>query len=326
MSENDNRPGNEREWKLIEKMLLSAQAENRKQRRWNIFFRFLFLGYLLLVLIWFMPSGSSVPSDVGQPHTAMVRVDGEIAGDKQASADNIIEGLRDAFKANNSKAVMLRINSPGGSPVQAGEIYREIMRLKKKYPQKKVYAVITDMGASGAYYIASAADDIYADQASIVGSIGVIMSSFGLKGAIDKLGVERRVYTAGKHKDMLDPFQPVKPDEREHVQKMLDDVHRQFIDAVKKGRGKRLINDPQKVGLFSGLFWTGDKAMKLGLVDGLKSPGEVARDVVGAKKIVDYTPQRSTFEQLLHRFGTSVGSGIAHALGVRAGSLQGLTE
>lgn len=313
-----NSPGpSTREWQLIEKLLNEAQVEQRRRRRWGIFFKALVLIYLFVVLglVFSEQSGSSVGA--AGPHVAVVDVTGEIAADKPANAQLLIASLRDAFSAQNSKAVMLRINSPGGSPVQANYVYNEIRRLRKQYPDKKVYAVITDVGASGAYYIASAADDIYADPASIVGSIGVIMAGFGLEKAAGKLGVERRVYTAGENKDMLDPFAPVRPQDRQYVQQMLDEVHQQFIDAVKQGRGDRLkiAGHPQ---LFSGLFWTGERALQLGLIDGLKSPDEVARDVVGVDKLVDYTVSESTVDRLLKQFGTSIGASVSHALGLDA--------
>ena len=315
------RPGNEREWRLIEKMLMSMQGESRKQRRWSVFFRALTFIYLFLLLFLFLPGrqgGVNLPA-TGEPHTALVEVSGVIADGTEASADTIVTGLRNAFEAEHSEAVLMRINSPGGSPVQSGYVYREIKRLREKYPEKKVYAVISDVGASGAYYIAAAADEIYADQASIVGSIGVIMAGFGFTDAIDKLGVERRVLTAGENKALLDPFAPVERDEKQHVQTMLDEIHQQFIDAVREGRGERLKAEDHPE-IFSGLFWTGDRALALGLVDGLASSGQVARDVVGAEEIVDYTPRPDPLKQLLGRFGASIGTGLAEQLGI--GSLR----
>lgn len=308
-----------KEWRMIERLLGQAQLEQRRSRRWGIFFKlllFIYLFAILFLVVWDRPSDGIA---VAEPHVAVVDLNGEIAADKPANADLLIDSLRDAFDADNAKAVLLRINSPGGSPVQADYVYNEIRRLRHQHPDKKLYAVITDMGASGAYYIASAADDIYANPASIVGSIGVIMSSFGLQKAADKLGVEHRVYTAGDNKDMLDPFAPVRPQDREHVQRMLDEVHQQFIAAVKKGRGDRLKvkGHPE---LFSGLFWTGQKALSLGLIDGLKSPGQVARDVVGVDKMVDYTVSGSTLDRLLKRFGTSIGAGVGQALGLESRS------
>ncbi len=312
-----DRPQNNREWQLIEKVLLSAHEENRRRRRWSVFFRFLGMAYLLLLLILFLPMTSDMAPTGSGKHTAMVEVNGVIAEQKDANADRIVTGLRKAFEAEDSKAVLLRINSPGGSPVQAGQIYREIERLREKHSGKKLYAAITDMGASGGYYVAAAADRIYADPASIVGSIGVIMSGFGFTDAIDELGVKRRLLTAGENKAMMDPFKPVDPGQKEHVQTMLTQIHEQFIEAVKKGRGDRLA-DPEANKLFSGLFWTGAEAKDLGLTDGLKSPGQVARDVVGAEDIVDYTPRPNPLDDLMKRLGARVGAGLMDALGLEA--------
>ncbi|MBA4721316.1 MAG: signal peptide peptidase SppA [Alcanivorax sp.] len=306
--------GSDKEWKLIEKLLGQAQAEQRKSRRWGIFFKTLTFIYLFVVLFMLIP-GRDGALAVSEPHVAVVDVDGVISADSEASADLISAGLREAFEADNAKAVLLRINSPGGSPVQSNQVYNEIRRLRETHPEKKVYAAITDTGASGAYYIASAADDIYADPASIVGSIGVIMAGFGLQEAAEKLGVERRVYTAGENKDLMDPFAPVNPAHRRHVQEMLDEIHQQFIAAVKQGRGDRLKVDGHPE-LFSGLFWTGERALDLGLIDGLKSPGQVARDVIGLDKLVNYTYSPSPVEQLLQRFGVSIGKGLGSSLGL----------
>jgi protease-4 len=319
--DDDQRPKNQKEWQLIEKMLLSSQNENRKQRRWNIFFRFVTFGYLFILLFLFIPGRTGMAPSSTEPHTGLVAVNGVIAESAEASADRIATGLRRAFEAENSKAVIIKINSPGGSPVQAGMVYREIKRLREEYPDKKVYAAITDMGASGGYYIASAADEIYADPSSIVGSIGVIMAGFGFTDAIDKLGVDRRVLTAGENKALMDPFKPVEESEQAHVQDMLDEIHDQFITAVREGRGDRLVN-PEENKLFSGLFWTGEKAVDLGLADGLASPGQVARDIIGQEEIVDYTPRRSPFEQFMREFGASVGAGVAGALGLEQARLR----
>ncbi|MDF1821797.1 MAG: signal peptide peptidase SppA [Alcanivoracaceae bacterium] len=309
-------PQSSREWHLIEKLVLSMQDEQKKQRRWgNIFKGLTFLYLFALLLLVVIPRGAGNTLSVAEPHTAFVDVTGVIAPDAKASADRIVTGLREAFESDNARAVVLRINSPGGSPVQSSYVYAEIKRLRGEYPDKKLYAVITDIGASGAYYIASAADEIYADPASIVGSIGVIMAGFGFTDAIDKLGVERRVMTAGENKAIMDPFKPVEPGQRAHLQTMLDEIHVQFINAVKEGRGER-IDAEQHPEIFSGLFWTGERARSLGLVDGLASPGQVARDVVGEEKIVDYTPRENPWKQLLGDFGASVGAGIA-------GSIQG---
>lgn len=315
-----NRPRTSREWKLIEKMVTSAQDEQRKSRRWGIFFKLFMMGYLLLLLLVFGVSrwGSVGPS-VNKPHTALVDVSGVIMADSEASADNLVKGIRDAFEAEHSKGVVLRVNSPGGSPVQSGLIYREIRRLKNEYPEKQVYAVITDMGASGAYYVAAAADEIYADPASLVGSIGVVSDGFGFVGAMEKVGVERRVFTSGENKAMLDPFQPLDETQRAYFSTILGDVHQQFIDAVKEGRGDRLKDDPN---IFSGLFWSGRQALELGLVDGLASPGQVAREIIGQEDIVDYSPKRNPLDALVGRLGVSMADRIMSVLGIGTIRLQ----
>lgn len=289
---------------ILEDLARENLKERRRARRWGIFFKTFFALYLVFVTVAI--SMDVVPRPAGE-HTALVDLEGTIARNSDVDADVIARGLRNAFEAKDSKAVILRINSPGGSPVQAGLINTEMHRLREKYPDKPLYVVITDMCASGGYYAAVAADRIYADQASIVGSIGVLMNSFGLVDAIEKLGVERRLFTAGEHKAFLDPFTPVKPAERRHVDELLDQVHQQFIDTVRAGRGDRLSPDPE---IFSGLFWTGQEALRLGLVDDFGSAGSVARDVVGAENIVDYTPQ----EDLLGRVTKQLGVSIANTL------------
>lgn len=309
------RPQNDREWKLLEKLLMSVQDENRKQRRWSVLFRVLTFVYLFALLFMFLPGRSGVAPPPTGDYTAVVNVSGIIADGAEANADAIVSGLRDAFESSGTRAVLLRINSPGGSPVQSNFVYNEIRRLRDKYPDIKVYAAITDVGASGAYYIASAADEIYADPASLVGSIGVIMASFGFDQAIDKLGVDRRVMTAGENKAMLDPFMPVDSTQQKHVQRMLDTIHGQFIEAVKNGRGDRLKADAHPE-VFSGLFWTGEEALALGLIDGLKSPGQVARDVIGYEEMEDFTARRHPLDEFFRRLGMSVGVGIAESLGV----------
>lgn len=314
-----SKPQNEKEWRLIEKLVMSLQAEQKRDRRWRIFFRLLGFGYLLLMLVLFYPTRMGTTTDTGitTEHTALVDVKGVIANDAEANADSLSTALRKAFEAEHSKAVLLRINSPGGSPVQSNYVYREIRRLKDKHPEKKVYAVITDMGASGAYYIAAAADEIYVDPSSIVGSIGVIMAGFGFTDAIDKLGIERRVLTSGDNKALLDPFAPMKDEEKEHFQAMLDTVHDEFIQAVKAGRGDRLQSDEHPE-LFSGLVWSGSKAVELGLADGFGSPGSVAREIIEVDKIVDYTVVPNPFERWFQGFGVSVGKGLGQALGLNA--------
>jgi len=302
---------NGREWRLIEKLVMSLQSEQRRSRRWGIFFKFLTFAYLfaLLLLIRF-PFGDAVDSATGQ-HTALVEVNGPIAADEEASADNIVGALRSAFEDEDALAVILRINSPGGSPVQSGYVYDEIRRLREEYPDKKLYAVITDVGASGAYYIASAADEIYANRASLVGSIGVVAGGFGFTGIMDKLGIERRLYTAGENKAFLDPFSPERKDEVAFWQGVLENTHQQFISAVKQGRGDRLADDDR---LFSGLVWSGEQALELGLVDGLGSTSWVAREVVGEESLVEYGRNKSPFEEIVDQLGVSFGRGMASQL------------
>jgi protease IV len=311
--DNDN-PNGSPEWQqdLINRLAFASLKEQRTARRWGIFFKLLMFVYLGLLLYLYSPDLQLEPGAESK-HTAMVELKGIIGPGKEASADNIIEGLRDAFEAENSAGVILRINSPGGSPVQSGYINDEIKRLRKKYPDKHLYAVLSDICASGAYYVASAADEIYADKASIVGSIGVRMDSFGFVDAINKLGIERRLITAGEHKGFLDPFQPVKAQDVEQVKGMLDDIHQQFIDVVKAGRGDKLKTDTPD--LFSGYVWTGEQSIDIGLVDKLGSADYVAREIIGAETIVDYTPEQDWYERVSKKLGASIGEGIGHVLG-----------
>ncbi|ASL25915.1 S49 family peptidase [Azotobacter chroococcum] len=306
--------GDEKSWKLLEKTLLATVEERRRARRWGIFFKLLGFTYLLVLLAMFSPALSLKEAARTGDHTALVEVRGMIADDESASADNIVGSLRAAFKDKHTKGVVLRINSPGGSPVQSGYIYDEIRRLRAAHPDTKLYAVITDLGASGAYYIASAADAIYADKASLVGSIGVTAASFGFVEAMERLGVERRVYTAGEHKAFLDPFQPQKEGEVRFWREVLEVTHRQFIDSVKQGRGERL-RDKDHPELFSGLVWSGEQALQLGLVDALGSASHVAREVVGAENLVDFTVRETPFD----RFAKKLGSGVAERLGMWMG-------
>ncbi|MEO9588814.1 MAG: S49 family peptidase, partial [Marinobacter sp.] len=290
-------------------LVMSLQSEQRKSRRWGIFFKLLTFGYLfaLLLMIQF-PLGGALESAAKGKHTALVEIEGTIAADELASADNIVGSLREAFEAESSVGVILRINSPGGSPVQSGYVYDEIVRLRSEYPDKKVYAVISDIGASGAYYIAAAADEIYADKASLVGSIGVVAGGFGFTEIMDKLGVDRRLYTAGENKAFLDPFSPEEEKEVQFWQDVLETTHSQFIESVRKGRGDRLADDEQ---LFSGLVWSGEQALELGLIDGLGSSSHVARQVIGQEDLVDYSRRESPLQNIVDQFGVSVGSGIA---------------
>lgn len=318
MSEIPNRPGSDKEWQLIEKLVLSLGDEQRRARRWGIFFKLLTFAYLFFVILLMAPAGGHAPSLPKDGFTAVVDVTGVIAADEVASAENIISGLRDAFTADGVKAVVLQVNSPGGSPVQSGYVYDEIMRLKALHGIP-VYAVIADLGASGAYYIAAAADFIYADKASLVGSIGVIGSGFGFVGAMDKFGIERRQYTSGEHKGFLDPFSPVNPDEKIFWEGVLNTTHQQFITQVKNGRGDRLKDEPQ---LFSGLIWTGEQALEFGLIDGLGGVDYVARELVGAEELVDFTPHDSPFESLVSKLGASMGKSMASAVGITASGIQ----
>lgn len=302
-------PESARDWKLIEKLVMSLQSEQRKSRRWGIFFKLLTFGYLFALLFMFQfPFDGALESATKGKHTALVEVEGTIAADELASADNIVGALRSAFDAENSVGVILRINSPGGSPVQSGYIYDEIVRLRGEHPDKKVYAVISDVGASGAYYIAAAADEIYADKASLVGSIGVVAGGFGFTGIMEKLGVDRRLYTAGENKAFLDPFSPEEEEEVQFWESVLETTHNQFIESVRKGRGDRLADDER---LFSGLVWSGEQALELGLIDGLGSSSHVARQVIGQEDLVDYSRRKSPFQDIVDQFGVSVGSGIA---------------
>jgi len=283
--------------------------ERRSDRRWRVFFRLVWLAVFAL-LAWTAYSDHLLPAPPIGPHTALVEVRGEIASDTEASADNLIGALRSAFEDEGSQAVVLRINSPGGSPVQAGLVYDEIRRLKSLH-NKRVFAVVEEECASGAYYIAAAADEIYTDKASIVGSIGVLMDGFGFADAMERLGIERRLLTAGVNKGIGDPFSPLSDEQRGYLKATLDQVHQQFIAVVREGRGERLKETPE---IFSGLFWNGEQAVKLGLADHLGSLDYVAREVIKAENIIDYTPKENIAERLANRFGASIGAGAVRAL------------
>lgn len=307
--------GDDKSWKLLEKAVLAGVQEQRRSRRWGIFFKLLTFVYLFGALALFSPFGGlSKSASRSASHTALIEVKGMIADNEPASADNIVGALRSAFEDAGTKGIVLRINSPGGSPVQSGYVYDEIKRLRGEHPDIKVYAVISDLGASGAYYIASAADEIYADKASLVGSIGVTAATFGFVGTMEKLGVDRRIYTSGEHKAFLDPFQPQKADETAFWQQVLDTTHKQFIDVVKKGRGDRL-KDKDHPELFSGLIWSGEQALQLGLIDGLGSTSYVAREIIKEKEIVDYTVQETAFDRFTKKLGASVAERMAMWMG-----------
>lgn len=313
--------GDERSWQLLEKTLLASVQEQRRARRWGIFFKSLTFLYLFGALVLFSPAISLQQTGGSGSHTALIEIRGMIADKEAASADNIVGSLRKAFKDDKTKAVILRINSPGGSPVQSGYIYDEIRRLRAEHADIKLYAVITDLGASGAYYIASAADAIYADKASLVGSIGVTAAGFGFVGTMEKLGVDRRLYTSGEHKAFLDPFQPQREDETLFWQSVLDTTHRQFINSVKQGRGERL-KDAEHPELFSGLVWSGEQALELGLIDGLGSTSYVAREIVGEKELVDYTVQETPFDRFAKRLGASMAEQLALWMGFQGPMLK----
>ncbi len=300
-------PGWERE--TMEKLAFAALTEQRQARRWRNSLRLAWLVFLVLVA-WNLLSRNGSPTDRSAPHTALVEIKGEIASGAEASAELIVAALRGAFEDEGAQAVVMLINSPGGSPVQAGIINDEIKRLRTKH-NKPVYTVVEESCVSAAYYIAAASDKIFVDKASIVGSIGVLMDGFGFTGLMDKLGVERRLMTAGENKGFLDPFSPQTERQRAFSQTMLDQIHKQFIDVVKAGRGKRLKETPET---FSGLFWTGQQAIEMGLADQLGNLDFVAREVVKAEDIIDYTRRENVAERLVKRFGAAIGEGAVHAI------------
>lgn len=298
---------------LLTELATSSLKERKAARRWGIFFKLLTLIYLFILLgVLSLDTLTEARLEVG-PHTAQIDITGVIAPGGEVDADDISDALQQAFEDKNTKGVLLRINSPGGSPVQSSYIYQEIRRLREKYPKIPLYAVVSDVCASGGYYIASAADKIYVNQSSIVGSIGVIMSSFGFVETMGKLGVERRLQTAGEHKAILDPFSPQSEFDTRYMQAMLEKIHAHFIQAVKDGRGDRLADNPD---IFSGLFWTGEESVKLGLADGIASPGQVAREFIKEEKIVDFTPKENLLDKLTARLGTSMAKSLAEIAGI----------
>jgi len=310
--ENPLNTGDSREsgWEreVIEKLALAAVTEQTRARRWSVFFKSLMFAYLLVVFgVAMYPS---IKQDMGgdsKDHTAVIDVVGVIAEDKDANAANIIESLRGAVKDKHTKGIILHSNSPGGSPVQSAYVYEEIRKIKKEHPALPVYAVVSDICASGCYYIASASDKIFVNPSSLIGSIGVLMDGFGFVDVMQKLGVERRLLTAGTHKAMLDPFSPPKEDETKYMQGLLDQVHKQFIGAVKAGRGDRLKDTPD---MFSGLVWTGEASVKLGVADGFGNDDYVAKDIIGAEKLVDFTKQGRLIDKIAGKLGASFGQAI----------------
>ncbi|HYD78452.1 MAG TPA: S49 family peptidase [Paucimonas sp.] len=298
------------ERELLEKLAFEALKEQRARRRWGIFFKMATLAMVFFAL-W-MAFDMGAPEVEGQgTHTALIEIDGAIETGAPGSAETVISALGSAYEDSQSVGVILRINSPGGSPVQAGMINDEIVRLRKTYPNKPLYVVVDEVCASGGYYVAAAADKIFVNKASIIGSIGVLMDGFGFTGLMDKLGVERRMLTAGENKSFMDPFSPQTTKQKEYAQEMLNEIHQQFISVVRQGRGERLKETPET---FSGLFWSGAKAVEMGLADGYGTVSSVARDVIKVEDIVDYTQQEGLSERVLKKFGASVGAGVVKSL------------
>ena len=307
--ENGQKPNWERD--VLEKVLLASIAEQRKARRWGIFFKSLIFVYLFMIFAVVVEPFSPSSIAKGKAHTAVVNVIGTISEGSDADASRIIKGLRAAAEDEGTKGIILRMNTPGGTPVQAAYVYDEIKRIKQQKPDLPIYAVVSDMCASGGYYIASATDKIFVNRASLIGSIGVIMNGFGFVEAMNKLGIERRLLIAGTHKAILDPFSPVSSEEKSHVQTLLNRVHQQFIEAVRQGRGKRLQDNPD---IFSGLVWTGGESIELGLADAIGSIDSVARDVIGSETIVDFTQEEGVIDRLAGRLGTSFGQTLLSAI------------
>ncbi len=314
--ENQNLPASEdltkdNNWEreTLEKLVFAAVDEQKKARRWGIFFKLLTFTYLLTLLgVAVYPQLKSEMTSSDEKHAAVIDIQGVIADSEPASAQVIIEGLRSAVKNANTKGIILKINSPGGSPVQADYVYNEIRRLREKHPDIPIYSVVTDICASGGYYIAAASDRIFVNKASLVGSIGVLMNGFGFVEVLDKLGIERRLMTAGRHKAMLDPFSPVNDGESKHMQTLLNHVHQQFIDAVRTGRGERL---QESEDTFSGLVWNGTESVKLGLADDFGSVDSVAKNIIGTETMLNFTPQENLMERLTGKFATAFGRGLA---------------
>jgi protease IV len=307
------------ERQVLEKLALSTIQEQRRARHWGIFFKLLTFIYLFLLLFLAIGWLGKKDGTIAGKHSALVELNGVIESDGPASAERIAEGLHDAFEDKNTQGVILRINSPGGSPVQSSLINAEVYRLRQQYPNIPLYVVVEDICASGGYYVAVAADKIFVDRASIVGSIGVLMDGFGLTGAIEKLGIERRLLTAGQNKGFLDPFSPVEPDQRRHAEQMLQEIHQQFIDAVRKGRGTRLKEQPE---IFSGLVWTGERSVALGLADAVGSMDYVAREIIKAEDIVDFTPKENIMERLAKKLGAGIGGSLLGAIQAQSSQLR----
>ncbi|MCB2261659.1 MAG: S49 family peptidase [Candidatus Thiosymbion ectosymbiont of Robbea hypermnestra] len=306
-------PGDEGwEQALVNRVVLDQLAERRRSRRWGVFFKLLTFAYLIVLLVLLWPDDLVTHVSPGEDHTALIEVKGLVAPQTNAGADRVLTALRRAYEDENTQGIILRINSPGGSPVQAGYINDEIRRLRKQHPDIPVYAVAADLCASGGYYIAVAADAIYVDKASLIGSIGVRIDAFGFVEALQELGIERRLLTAGQNKGILDPFSPLPAEQRRYLQGVLDQLHRQFIEVVRAGRGERLKGGDE---LFSGLFWSGEESVALGLADGLGSASSVARELIGAEKIVEYSTEKDLLEHLADRLGAAFAASLLRLTG-----------
>ena len=311
MTQPSESPRSDFEQKTLEKVLLATVEEQRRARRWGIFFKIALLVYIGgAILASQNPFKHAFDKD-GESRTAVIDVAGLIAPGQPASADNIIEALNDASDDKKVKGIILRMNSPGGSPVQSDDVFETIRKIKKQKPELPIVAVVADLCASGCYYVASATDKIFVNNASVIGSIGVIMGGFGFVDAMKTLGIERRVMTAGEHKALMDPFAPIDPVGRAHMQSVLGSVHQQFINAVKTGRGDRLKETPD---MFSGLVWTGGEGIKLGLADAIGDDRMVAETVIGAKKRVSYNPEENVFDRMTRKLGTTAGTTFAEEL------------
>jgi protease-4 len=304
---------------LVNRLAFASINEQRRTRRWNVFFKCLLALYLGAILLLYWPAEWPALDKAAEKHTALVELRGVISDETDANAEDVIEGLQDAFEDTKTAGVILRLNSPGGSPVQSGYIYNEIKRLREEHPDTPLYAVVTDICASGCYYVAAAAADIYVDSASIIGSIGVRMDSFGFVDTMEKLGVERRLYTAGENKGFLDPFLPSKLSDVEHINKLLGDIHEQFKTAVREGRGERLQDEAQ---VYNGLVWTGDEGIELGLVDAIGSSSYVAREIIEAEEIVDFTTEPDLLERLSDRIGVAMARSLGDVINSGAGSIR----
>ena len=304
---------NDVQWerKVLEKLALEAVTEQRRRRRWGIFFKLLGFAYLTFILALVLDWGDAESLADGTKYTALVNLEGVIKAKGDANAENVVSSLQAAFKDKHTAGVILRINSPGGSPVQSGIINDEILRLRKAHPGIQLHVVVEDVCASGGYYVAAAADKIFVDKASIVGSIGVLMDGFGFTGTMEKLGVERRLLTAGENKGFLDPFSPQNENHKDHAKQMLGEIHQQFISVVRKGRGKRLKETPD---MFSGLMWSGAKSIELGLADGYGTVESVARDVIKAAEVRDFSVKQNFAEKFAKQIGANTAEGLASAL------------